>query len=179
VDSTTPVWTDYIFNVYSLIVWITLVIIGAVLGAKKTITVFRNFNDLAIVFLLGAWPMFMSRLLLFIGPSQIQKNIALIFLVVVEAAIFCWIVYRTYQDNGRFWMTLLAIITKSTLSFLFLFNLISLFAPTGKTAAQRAQARQSALFWLIGLTPLIYALVRDKEGLLNPGRILAGRGIQL
>lgn len=60
-DAGTHTWTEYVFNVYTLIGWLLIVVTGAVLGYKEKITVFRNYNDLGLVFLLGIWPIAASK----------------------------------------------------------------------------------------------------------------------
>jgi MFS-type transporter involved in bile tolerance (Atg22 family) len=173
-------WTEYVFNIYTLIGLLLIVILGVVLGYKEKITVFRNYNDLGLVFLLGLWPIVASKFGMLLGgllKTQTQENVALVFTVLSEIALALWIITRTYIDNDSVWKTALSLITKITLSFLFVFNVLEFITPSGKTSAKRAQARRSALTWLLILTPVVYALVRNKEGFFNPKSILERRGI--
>ena len=55
-ESSVHAWPDWIFNVYTLIAWIIVVVLGVIMGIKEKIVVFRDYNDLGLVFLLGLVP---------------------------------------------------------------------------------------------------------------------------
>ena len=176
-EANANVWTNSIFNVYGLIAFIVIIIIGTCLGVKQKITVFRDYNDLGLVFLTGFSPIVLIYLFSLISADQ--KKIALTFIVIVEILLFVWVVIRTYQDNRNILFTLIALITKIPLSILFILNLLSFVAPKGKTAAKRASVRYSSLVFLLLLTPLVLALVKNKEGIFNLDRTLSSRGIRV
>lgn len=168
-------WAPWIFNIYTLIAWILIVILGVVLGIKQKITVFRNYNDLGLVFLMGLAPIVLIYLFSFVQTDQ--QDIGKIFIIAIEAVLFLWILIRTLQDNRNPVKTVIALISKLSLSILFIINFLNFIAPEGKTMAKRASVRHVALAFLLVLAPLVFALVKNKEGIFNPQRALRYRGI--
>ena len=156
---------------YVLMIWGGLVLLGIILGWNEKIVVFRNYNDLAIVFASGIC--IYSAFLVAFGFSENSASMAMlsISLVVLSIGLVCYLVIRTFVDNRSVFGTLLALVTKLTLSILFLFNLLSLLSPSGKTQAQRAKDRASALVWLIVITPIIHRLVREPVGIFCPKNV--------
>lgn len=173
-EANAHVWTDYIFNVYSLIVLIIIIVAGIFLGFKKKITVFRDYNDLGLVFLSILLPYILMYLLSIFFTDHM--SIAYTFVIIVGLILFVWIVVRTYQDNNNILFMLIALITKTSLCFLFIFNLLSFVSPEGKNADKRRSVRYALLAFLLLLTPLILALVKNKEGIFNPDRTLSHDG---
>lgn len=168
-------WADWIFNVYTLIGWLLIVITGVVLGFKQRITVFRDYNDLGLIFLIALSPVVLFYLFSIIAGEQ--QRVWGWFIIIVETVLFLWIVIRTFKDNSNFLGALVALITKFSLSILFIFSFLSFVAPQGKTAAQRAKSRYNALAIMVIVAPLVFKLVKNKEGFFNPERTLASRGI--
>ena len=168
-------WTDWVFNIYTLIAWILTVILGVILSFKKRITIFRDYNDLGLVFLMGLVPIVL--IYLFSLARENQQHIGTIFIIIFEAALFIWILIRTVQDNRNPIKTVIALITKLSLSVLFIINFLNFVAPEGKTMAKRASVRHIALAFFVVLAPLIFGLVKNKEGIFNPQRSLRYRGV--
>ncbi len=184
-ETMSQTWSDNVL-MYAIGVWALVVVLGVVLGVKEKITVFRNYNDLAIVFILGyigpvALPYLIGSLvgLVIEIKPEYQKTTLYALMAAIEIPIIFWFIIRAYKDNNSVWKTALALVTKTTLAVLFLLNLWSFVSPAGETAAKRAKVRRSALAWLLMLTPLIYALVRDHEGFFDPGRALRKKGYQV
>lgn len=141
------------------------VVLGSILGIQKKITVYRNYDDIAIIFF--------AVVPLFIGM------ISLISWIVIPAAIasiclLLWITFRTWQDNCSVWKFLLALITKLALSILFIGYFWDLISPSGNTQVGRAKSKASAVAVLLLITPLLYKLVRDKTGMWVPKNVLNG-----
>lgn len=176
-ETNTLEWTDWIFNVYTLISWIIIVVIGTLMGFKQKIVVFRDYNDLGLVFLLGLVPIVLMYI--FTNYPVGNQNIVVIFISIVEAAILLWIIIRTVKDNKNPISVIIALITKISLSVLFIINLLDFVTPSGKTAAKRASSRRSGFAFLLILTPIIFALVKNKIGFFNPERTLSSRGISV
>jgi hypothetical protein len=170
-------WTGWIFNVYTLIAWIVVVVIGVIMGFKQKIIIFRDYNDLGLVFLLGLVPVVL--MLLFQVVAKDNQKIGLIFIVVVESVLFLWILCRTIQDNKNPIGFLFALVTKISLSVLFIINLLDFVTPSGKTSSHRASLRRKGFAFLLILSPIVFALVKNKEGIFNPERTLASRGIRV
>jgi len=168
-------WTDWIFNIYTLIAWILIVVLGVILGIKKKIPVFRDYNDLGLVFLMGLFPIILVYLFALVGENQ--KHIGILFIIVNETAFFIWIFIRTLQDNPNPIKALIALISKLSLSVLFIINFLNFVAPEGKTMGKRASVKHIALAFFVVLAPLVFALVKNKEGIFNPQRSLRYRGI--
>mgnify|MGYP003386212148 CR=1 FL=1 len=157
---------------YVVIPWLLTVLAGSILGYTKKLTVFRNYDDLGLVFLIVALP------LLSIMPSmymQGDKDLVQSFWILVAGVtfgIFGLVVLRTYHDNPNVFAALVALITKLTLSIFFVYNLLRLISPGGKTAVANQNIRGRATVWLLILAPLVYGLVRDKQGVFDPDKTL-------
>jgi hypothetical protein len=104
-------------------------------------------------------------------------NLAIYNIIGVEALLLGWIVIRTFQDNNSLVLTLVALVTKISLSFLFIINFLNFVAPRGETMARRASVRHIALTFLLIVTPMVFTLVKKPEGLFNPRRVMAYRGL--
>lgn len=155
-------------------VWLAVAIVGVFLGFSQKIVVFRNYNDLAIVFAVGACLLafVFSLFLVAHHPGWIYASVVVAALCI---GLVLWIVARTFVDNPNPFLLIIAFTTKLTLSVLFLFNLVAFIAPSGKTAAQRASSRRTSLIALILIAPITLALVRDKNGIFSPRALLGYR----
>jgi len=72
---------------------------------------------------------------------------------------------NTYKaNNGQMIHTLLAFVTKIPIGIIFVFHLLEIINPSGKTINERRQNRRNALVVLTLLTPIIAGLVVNKEG---------------
>jgi uncharacterized protein len=166
-------------NVLSVlfVVWLSIVVVGIVCGFKGTIVVYRNFDDLAIVFLMSVLP-FVGGLAGFYF-SGLKDSFAAPLLwglsVVGTMVLFGWTIARTWRDQqpASAWRFSLALITKVSLGILFLNNLVTLISPSGKTFNARSRARGTALLFLAVLTPIVMRLVREHEGVWAPRNILS------
>jgi len=157
---------------YILLVWGIIVVLGIVLGWNEKIVIFRNYNDLAIVFGSGLL-VYAAIFVIFLLGNNGASGVMVLSLIMVasSAGLMIYLIFRTFVDNRSILATVLALITKLSLSVLFLINLLTLLSPSGKTQVKRAKNKASALAWLMVITPIIYALVRDKEGIFSPGNI--------
>lgn len=83
-------------DITSLIVIVLLLplIIGIILGWQEKNVVFRDYDDLFIVFLAMVLPV-----PLFFLYSSVNSQIMLVFCILLELALIFWIIYRTYLDN--------------------------------------------------------------------------------
>ena len=153
---------------YVLMIWGFIVLLGVILGWNERIVVYRNYNDLAIVFASGV-STYCAFLVGFSFASTSNSMAMLsVSLVVVSISLIIYLTVRTFLDNRSLLWTLVALVTKITLSILFLFNLLSLLSPSGKTQRERSRDRSSALFWLVVITPVVYRLVRQPVGVFCP-----------
>lgn len=150
------------------IAWILIIIVGVVKGRSGTITVFRNYDDLALAFLTVLVPVLGGFLAFLAGNKDGPLMLAIGFVVVCEVLLLWSILRRTWYDNPSAGAFLLAAVTKTTLSFLFVQSVMNVIAPSGKTSAARSASRRAGFFWLLFLAPLVYSLVRDQEGFLSP-----------
>jgi cbb3-type cytochrome oxidase subunit 3 len=137
-------------------------IIGCTLGVKEKIVIFRNYDDLGLVFL-AVVPLFIGFITA-IGWILIPS-------VLSSSTICLWLLVRTWQDNGSVWKVIIALPTKLALSILFIAFVWDLLAPSGKTQSARAAQRGLAAAILAVLTPVIYCLVKEKTGVLAPKQI--------
>ena len=161
---------------YVLAAILIVAIIGIILGLTKKITVFRDFNDLALVFVFISSPVFLVQILRFFSDEMVIK-ILVYFFVALEVLILLTIVFRTFQDNSNPVFSIIALLIKIPLSFLFITNFLDFIIPPSKSS-QNIKVRKRALNWLLFLTPLIIALVRDKKGIFNPDKLIAGETVE-
>jgi len=156
---------------YAIIAFAGVILLGVVLGFKQTITVFRDYNDLAIVFFSGVL-LFWTIVISSSKNSLSDMHLMLGVMLIASVALMIYLIFRTFVDNQySIWKTPIALITKLTLSTLFLFNLMSLLSPSGKTQSQRARNKANAVIWLMMLTPVIYGLVKNKTGIFMPAGV--------
>jgi hypothetical protein len=138
-------------------------IIGCTLGVKEKIVIFRNYDDLGLVFL-AVVPLFIGFITA-IGWILIPSALA-------SATICLWLLVRTWQDNGSVWKVIIALPTKLALSILFIAFVWDLLAPSGKTQSARAAQRGISAAILAVITPVLYYLVKEKTGVLTPRHVL-------
>ncbi len=156
---------------YVLISLISTVLVGATLGANNKIIVFRNYNDLAITFAAGLF----AVISIFTKLGTEGESILYAFFALLSALTFLWLILRTIKDNHNpIWMVV-ALITKVTLSILFIVNLIDFVTPSGKTARDRASSRRFSFISLLLIAPITFALVKEKTGIFSPRAILGNR----
>lgn len=147
-----------------VIVWLTTVVCGIVAGWKQKIVVFRNYDDLAMMFFMLAVP------LCIVWIGDYGATLAAVFFL----ALLTWASIRTWKDQSprSVWAFALALITKLSLGILFVNSLWTVISPGGKTQLARARARASSLAMLAILTPIVMRLVRDHEGIWSPRTVL-------
>lgn len=142
-------------------------------GDNRTIVVFRNYDDLGLTFLVPA-----AFFLCWIGMTNlgVDPRLAGGFAGLVDLWLTVILARNTYADNGNHaGKTALALFTKLPLAFIWVFNLIQIFNPGGRTAAQ---SRGSAILVLTLLTPVIGFLVVDKTGsFFNPKQWISERRV--
>lgn len=157
---------------YFAIAWVSSILVGILLGMRQTIVVFRNYNDLTLVF--AAAVMTGIGIFLSLSDEGDGSNLQLYFCG-IAVALDLWVVARTLRDNHNpFWMVL-ALITKLSLSALFLTNLVDFVTPSGNTAKARAASRRGAFVVLLLIAPITFALIKDKTGIFNPRSALGNR----
>jgi len=164
---------DQVPTEYIVTAWLVVVVLGILLGITEKLIVFRDFNDLFLVFLtcIGI----VATLYLLTTTKQGEPPILVGTVFGLTVAVLLWIVGRTISDNRNLLLFPIALITKLTLSVFFLVVFIDFVTPTGKTMAKRASKRHVSFIGLLLLAPLIFALVRNKEGIFNPMQSLGGK----
>lgn len=147
----------------AIAVALAITITGSILGLKERVVIFRNYDDLGLVFLVVA-PLcigFITQILWILIPA-----------IVSGVGLCVWLTWRTWQDNGSAWKVLVALPTKLVLSVLFIAFVWELLSPSGKTQLARAKQRGTAAAILAVITPVIYRLVKEKVGVLVPRDVL-------
>ncbi len=132
--------------------------IGVFLGLTQRAVVFRNYDDLALVF--GC------AVSIVLAVSFADTRILFVLAVMLSLGLFLVIAVRTWQDNGLLLLPIV-LFTKLPLSILWITQVIQAVNPTGKTYMERSRNRGSALLILAILTPLLARLIRDHEGFLS------------
>lgn len=158
---------------FLVVAWIAIVATGGVAGWRQSIVVFRNFDDLAMVFFLGLDAIAAFYLVAGLG-SDYKWLVGALLILALGAFLwlFMTLVRRTWTDNPSAGWFLIALVTKLSLAILFLLNLVELVTPSGKTQVQRSRNRAAAIGVLMIITPIVYRLVRDKQGIWAPRDLL-------
>ena len=161
-----------------IVVALVIVITGIVKGwgENRSIIIFKDFDDLGLTFLVPAAGVLIVLLFSWLGGNQM---VAMLCGSVVSAGLFVLMVRNTYIINScSIPKTLLAVATKMPLALIWVFNMIQLLNPGGKTAQARRQSRGQALVILAIITPIIGALVVERSGTyFNPASWLRGRRV--
>lgn len=167
-------------NLYQIAVVVSLVtIVTGIckgLGENRTIVVFRNYDDLGLTFLIPVSLALCFFVLIYLG---VNTAVALVLAGCIALWLLAILTRNTYVDNGNhLGKTALALLTKLPLAFVWIFNLIWMLNPSGRTDSQRARSRLSAILVLTVLTPVIGLLVVDKTGsFFNPKQWISGRRV--
>ena len=145
--------------------WVALAILalGVVLGFTKTIVVYRDYADLAKVFMLVLAPVGILLIAMQFGAgSDVWARRIKILVGILEVGLLGWILVSTFSDNRNILKTLLAFVTKIPLGVLFAFYVIQLILPGGKNYKDRRQSRGIAALIMLVLSPLLYGLVQHR-----------------
>lgn len=131
---------------------------GVALGFSKRVVFYTDYNDLGLAAAMCALP----ALILFIGVSLVPQSVALGIAGVVFIGLLVKTAMTTYQSNERsIWKTILVLIAKLVMSFLFVFHLL------GALTAKTRRKRGGSWFVLVILTPLLIALVKEQKGIFS------------
>ncbi|MCX6258626.1 MAG: hypothetical protein NTW49_12125 [Bacteroidia bacterium] len=142
-----------------------VIILGIILGYTRKITVFRNYQDVAKVFMLVLIPCGLLIILKYGQIPALQENKGTFqwFLGILEVLMLIWIFITTYKDNGNIFATILAFVTKIPLGIIFVFYLINLIGSGGRFSSGGRKSRTESAIVLMLLAPIFYALVRDRK----------------
>ena len=156
----------------ALVLWLVVVLVGVVTGWRERITVFRDYDDLALVFFASAGVIAAFLSVVFFGQAKDWVAPVLASTCLVVAAVCgLFILGRTWRDNPSALWFVVALVTKLTLGALFLVNLVELIRPSGDTQIKRAKNRASALGFLVILSPIVLHLVRNPAGIWAPPNV--------
>lgn len=145
-------------NEYFIYCGIGILLIGIILSFTNKIIVYRDFADLAKVFMLVLVP---TGLFILLG-NKIESSILRNILIVIEGILLIWIFVSTFIDNKNIFKTLLAFFTKIPMRVIFAIYLVNLISPGGKTIVHRRQSRGISGIVMLFLAPILYGLVRNK-----------------
>jgi hypothetical protein len=138
-----------------LVLWGLIILAGVFLALGKRATIYRSVGDAAFTFLV--------LVLLLVGLLYVKTEILGPAALVVSAIGVVIIIISTFIDNKNPLYGIIAIVTKITLSFLFVVLMIGALFPGGNTLAEQRADRTQSLGLLSILTPLIYLLIRDRK----------------
>lgn len=135
-------------------------IVGIIMGCCNKITVFNNYDDLGLTFLMFVLPIPMTYLYYLLGKSQL----ILYFFLTIEIFILCFIVLKSFIYNKKnIFCALLALYTKIPLSLLYLINLLLILDDFFDKRINRKTKLSLILFAI--LTPILSKLVKNKTGI--------------
>lgn len=146
-----------------LIFYSVVVLAGIILGWKQKIVVFKNYDDLILSICFFVIPVFVF-LLNAMGFISSLEGFPFVLFLSVELLLLSLILICSWQSNKSFLSFLLAFFTKMPLSIFFSVLLFQIIDPSGKTEFERKTNRNKSIAFLVLLTPVLYKLVRNKEG---------------
>ena len=141
--------------------FVLVIVLGVVLGVRRHVLVFRNFDDVALIFFSQLFLAFTVFPLLFLALGT-GMRILCYTLLAVSLGIFLYMMYRTFDDNDReIAPTAVALLTKLVFSWLIILSIGNVLNPGGQNATQKSNQRGTGFVRLFILVPLIMALVVD------------------
>jgi hypothetical protein len=180
----TELMTDLGISTQVLIAaYVALILITVILGVNRQLVVYHDYTDAALCVALAYLPLVVTFLSIWVpGLGLATKDVDGWHLTPTgwviaagEAFIVGKIAITTWADNRSLWRFVMALITKLPLGIIWGLAVIQSIAPMGKTQAQRARNRQSALATLFILTPLMIRLVRHQRGVFRPSGVMPVR----
>lgn len=109
-------------------------------GEKRSVVVFRDYNDLGLTFLVPASALLIIVLFLSFGGNP---QFGMILAMIVALVLFGMLVKNSYEDNdGSVIYTIMAIMTKMSLGILWLLSFFTMLNPSGKTAKKEEKVVQ-------------------------------------
>lgn len=140
-------------------------ILGIVLAFMRKAVFYADYSDLTITAAMFGLPALVLAIgIFYLGQFAITITIAGITFV----PLFLTVLAKTWKSNRSVWKTVVILISKTILSFLYVVYLLN--ALTEKNRSKRGVS----WFILAIMTPLMFALVHDKSG--KPASLPKGRG---
>lgn len=159
-------------------VYMIFILIGVVLGfgQNRRIVIFRDYDDLGLTFLIPASFFLIVYIFAMFGINQ---SFSLVLGSLVAILLTIKLLRDTYLDNNRSLIySLLAFFTKLPLAIIWILNFINMLNPGGNTAQERRKSRQTSMVILALITPVMAALIVEKEGsLFNPQSWIKGKRV--
>jgi hypothetical protein len=149
---------DNTTNELVIVAFLGMIVVGIFLGLSGRAVVFRDYDDLALVFACGVCTI--------VGLCISDARFISLSLLLLGLGLALATIARTGRDNG-FLLLPIILVTKIALSVLWIFYVIQAVNPGGKTTLERSRQRGAALLVLAILTPLVARLVRNHEGFLT------------
>ena len=146
------------------------------------IVVFKNYDDLGLSFLV---PISYILIMILIPMGAIYLNIksnelndiTQIIALGVSGLILLKVIINTFKSNTNIFKAILALLVKFPLSLLWVFSLMEIINPSGKTHEERRKNRSGSLLILTFLTPVVVSLVEEKTGIFSPRKLLKGKRV--
>lgn len=131
------------------------VILSLVLTSMGKVVFYNNFNDLGLSAALCFIP-----LLTIYAEARYLGSFSLTLAGIVFALLLIPSVYNTWSANKSIWKTVLVVISKTALSFIFAICVISWIIPN-----KEGKRSLSSMIVAIVLAPILIALVNDKSSI--------------
>ncbi|PKN72912.1 MAG: hypothetical protein CVU50_05130 [Candidatus Cloacimonetes bacterium HGW-Cloacimonetes-3] len=153
-----------LFHDYWFLGYLALLLVGIVLGFMKKITVYRDYTDVGLVFLLALIPAAILIVCNVLLKLQDGSMTVLYYLIgFIEIIVLSSIVYKTYNDNHNVLKTILSLVVKIPVSIFFVIFMISFVAPGGKNYSNRNSNKGIALIFVMMFGIIINGLVASKK----------------
>lgn len=136
--------------------------LGIGLGLKKKTVIFYDYDDMAFSLGIFIAPIAMMFILMVLQPANTTQAV---IIMSIPSAVLFWLVLKKTWKSGVRWTFPLVLYTKFFLSIFYVVAIWKLMAPDGDTRGERRIGRTIAFFFLLFATPLIAALVQNKQGM--------------
>ena len=151
--------------------WLGVVLLGIILGSKKVVAVYNDFDDVGQVFITILMPIVCWFLFTIMAPKTNTTVFSVVKWVgiVMESIMILSLFFNTWKRNKSIVKTLIAFTTKMTLASLLVLNILMIFM--GSTRKKNEMQQQGALvetgllqsLVMTGLVAaLIFYLIDDK-----------------
>ncbi|MRR18289.1 MAG: hypothetical protein EG826_17750 [Deltaproteobacteria bacterium] len=137
---------------------VALTIVGIIYGVTNRAVFYMDRNDMTF----SCTPYISVLVGVFVTMITDWKFLFWLALIIALILVVC-IITKSFDYNKTPFMSISTGVAKLVLSFLVVMNMVSALTPSGNTSSKRRYNRNSALVWLMFLTPLVYVLINGEK----------------
>lgn len=167
-----------------LVIYSVIIVIGVFLGygENRKITIFRNYDDVGLTFLIPASYILFTYGLNFLAASldiQIGEVITSYVGISIASILGLVLFKNTFLDNQKnIFKTVISFATKLPLGILWVLSFVEILNPSGKNQLERSKNRGTAMVVITILSLIMPKLVVENSGnLFNPMDWIKGKRV--